>query len=386
MRTHSRAISLLSATLVAVAVGQKLYCVPFEPTPFCEDYQTGRTLMPEKVCSTTTTKVTMAAAVPGTAKTPTSTWGDTEFSDLANATCPKNPGLFTKEMFCQTNFIPCTDGLECPASTKLCYALCANGGKTQSHTFLPPSECQAETATSFCNKRVTAGEVAAPTDTNCVGLSYYNQYYMLGMMANKPFQPKACRARFPIFNKPMVEFNSDMRIEFMKSLAKKLNRIWGYLDNAKTFKWHRPVNIRLRRVQLQKGLVQVYAELKEFCLQNLRTGKRDDSLKYNQDQYCDRISVTPEKVYANLTKLLETKKPERGLMIGDFRIKKENKPGWPTYCYTWQPEEKPSVPGWVWALTAIGAMCCLLSVLILQHKYRNRASYVRLNEKLRSYV
>jgi hypothetical protein len=305
---------------------------------------------------------------------------------MANATCPKNPDLFTKEMFCQTNFIPCTDGLACPTTTKLCYALCANGGKTAGHTFLAPSECQTEAATTFCDARVQSGEVAAPGDDNCVGLSYYNQYFLMGMMAQKPFQPRACRARFPIFNKGMIDFNEDTRMQFMKSLAKKLNRIWGYLDNEEPHKWYRPVNIRLRRLQQQKGLVQIYAELKEFCLLKMRTGKRDDSLKYNQDQYCDKISVTPDTVYANLTKLLDSKKPERGVMIGDFRIKKASDPGWPTYCYTWQPEEEPKVPGWVWALTALGSMCCLLSVLILQHMFRNRASYVRMNEKLRSYV
>jgi len=295
-------------------------------------------------------------------------------------------------MFCQTNFIPCADGLACPTTTKLCYSLCLNGGTVQDgkgHTFLAPSKCQTDAATEFCEERMTRGEVASLEDTKagkCVGLSYYNMYYTMGMIAQTPFQPRACRARFPIFNKAMVEFNADMRVEFMKSLAKKLNRIWGYTDNEEPHKWYRPVNIRLRRVQLQKGLVQVYAELKEFCKIELRTGKADYTLQYNQDQYCDDISVTPDVVYANLTKLLETKKPERGMMIGDFRIKKKSSPGWPTYCYTWQPDEKPKVPGWVWALTAIGAMCCLLSVLVLQHRYRNRASYVRLNEKLRSYV
>jgi hypothetical protein len=240
------------------------------------------------------------------------------------------------------------------------------------------------------------GQVASVDDTNagkCVGLSYYNTYYMMAMMAHKPFQPRACRARFPIYNVPMVEFNADMRVQFMKSLAKKLNRIWGYANKSdgvtpqdKPHLWYRPINIRLRRVQLQKGVVQVYAELKEFCMIPLRKGKADYTLKYNQDQYCDKISVTPDDVYTNLTALLDTKKPERGMMIGQFNVRKVSEPGWPTYCYTWQPEELPKIPGWVWALTALGSMCCLLSVLILQHRFRNRASYVRLNEKLRSYV
>lgn len=172
----------------------------------------------------------------------------------------------------------------------------------------------------------------------------------------------------------------------MKSLAKKLNRIWGYSYNTEPYMWYRPHNIRLRRVQLQKELVQVYCELKEFCMIPLRTGTPDYSLKYNEDQYCDKISAKPDDVYANLTKLLDTKKPDRGMMIGQFNIRKASKPQWPTECYTWQPEEEPKIPRWIWSVTAIGAMCCLLSVLILQHRYRNRASYVRLNEKLRSYI
>lgn len=337
--------------------------------------------MPLKVCSTTASPVSSAVA-----------WGADQFNQTAYATCPKNPALFTKKMFCQTNFIPCTDGLACPTTTKLCYSLCMYGGSVaggEGHTFLSPAQCQDKTDTAFCEERKDAGEVASLEESakgECVGLTYYNMYYSMAMLAQEPFQPRACRARYPIFNKQMVEFNADMRIDFMKSLAKKLNRIWGYTDAEEPHKWYRPKNIRLRRVQLQKGIVQVYVELKEFCMRPLRTGKYVDELKYNNDQYCDEISVGPEMVYSNLTKLLDSKKPDRGMMIGDFRIKKASKPGWPTYCYTWQPEEVAKIPGWVWALTAVGSMCCLLSVLILQHRYRNRASYVRLNEKLRQYV
>jgi len=100
--------------------------------------------------------------------------------------------------------------------------------------------------------------------------------------------------------------------------------------------------------------------------------------------------VSPELVFANLTWVLNSKRADRGMIIGDynggFNVKLANKPAFPDgKCYTWQPDEVPKVPGWVWALTAVGGMCCLLTTLILQHKYRNRASYVRLNEKLRSY-
>lgn len=233
---------------------------------------------------------------------------------------------------------------------------------------------------------MAAGQVAAKGNDKCVGLDYFLKYYKLACMAKKPFQPRACAGRFPIFNKQMVDMNSDTRIDFMKSLAKKLNRIWNVSDAPNPYKWYRPVNIRMRRIQMMKGVVQVFAELKEFCMVPLRKGDRDPKLKYNNDVYCDKVSVKPDRVYANLTKLLDTKKPDRGMMVGEFRIKKGNAPGWPTRCYTWQPEEKPDIPGWVWALTAVASMCCLLSVLVLQHRYRNRASYVRLNEKLRQYV
>lgn len=369
---------LLAATvgMATIAVGfAGLNCVPLKQAEYCTDYSTGRNLMPKTVCSATTAPV-------DTAKN----WDGGTQAFMANATCPKNPALMNKEIFCQTNFIPCTAGLECPASTKLCYSLCAYGGKTIGHTFLGADVCQPTDATSFCNGRVSAGEVAAPNDLTCVGLSYYNSYYTLAHMAQKPFQPKACAGRFPIFNKAMVDMNSATRIDFMKSLAKKLNRIWGYTDNDVPYKWYRPINIRLRRVQMMKGIVQMFAEVKEFCMIKMRKSTPDYSLKYNQDQYCDKISVTPTRVFANLTKLLDTKKPDRGMVIGEFNVRKGNQPGWPTKCYTWQPEEVPKIPNWVWALTAVASMCCLLSVLILQHRYRNRASYVRLNEKLRSYV
>merc|ERR1712054_449872 len=143
---------------------------------------------------------------------------------------------------------------------------------------------------------------------------------MMSVLAQTPFQPRACRGRFPIFNKQMVNFNTDMRVTFMKSLAKKINRLWGYTNNPDGQKFKRPINIRLRRVQLQKGVVQVYTEIKEFCMMEMRTGSYDYSLKYNNDKYCDEISVAPEAVYQNLTDLLNTKRVDRGMDIGEFKI------------------------------------------------------------------
>ena len=301
----------------------------------------------------------------------------------------------------QTNFIPCTPALACPTTTKLCYSICLNGGVAGSHTFLSAATCQNGDATTFCNKQVTDGKVASVEDTakgNCVGLDYFNKYNLLANMASKPFQPRACNGRFPIFNWEMVKFIPATRVKFMESLATRLNKIWGLTTAQKPFKFYRPdktqtpeFNVRLRRVQLQSGVVQVYVQVKEFCMVKLRKGTPDYTLKYNQDQYCDKVSVSPEAVFANLTWVLNSKRADRGMIIGDyqggFNIKQANKPAFPDgACYTYQPDETPKVPGWVWALTAVGAMCCLLTTLILQHKYRNRASYVRLNEKLRSYV
>lgn len=359
----------------------KLYCVDLLPTPFCDDARNGRTTMPKKVCAKTNTPVTVAKS-----------WNAEVFSGMADATCPTNPALFTKQQFCQTNFIPCTNELLCPTTTKLCYSLCLNGGQVaagKGHTFLPPASCQNITATAFCEARRERGEVASLEETaegKCVGLSYYNLYYTMGMVAQTPFQPRACRASFPLHNVEMVEMNDITKVNFMKSLAKKLNRIWDYTNNDKPHKWHRPVNIRLRRVQKLKGVVQVFTELKEFCLTTLRKGRPDWSLRYNEDLYCDDISVSPETVYANLTKLLDSKREDRGMLIGEFNIKKQDDPGLPTHCYTWQPEVVETIPGWVWALSGVGGMCCLLSTLILQHMFRNRASYVRAHEKLRSYA
>lgn len=393
MRAGSTPVVVLVVfgAVAAHAVEHGLYCVHLSPpSPFCTDWMTDRTTMPAKICSSKNENWTA-----------TQYWDGTTFQATQNASCPKNPSLVTEKMFCQTPYIPCTEGLACPSFKKLCYDLCLNGGQTKGHTFLAPTLCQdgTKTAKELCDARVTAGEVASEADSakgECVGLAYYNTYYDLTSVAKKPFQPRACKGRFPIYNVPMVEFNAEMRVEFMKSLAKKINRIWGMTDREEPYKFYRPVNIRLRRVQLQKGVVQVYTEMKEFCLEPLRTGKVDVTLKYNEDQYCDYVSVSPDSVYHNLTKLLASKKPDRGMMIGQFNIRAESKPGfvdregsnWPAskYCYVWQPDEKPYPPRWVWALTAIGAMCCLLSILILQHRYRNRASYVRLNEKLRSYV
>merc|ERR1712178_362337 len=127
-------------------------------------------------------------------------------------------------------------------------------------------------------------------------------------------------------------------------------------------------------------------EMKEFCLAEMRTGAYDTDLKYNNDKYCDKVSVSPETVFKNLTALLASKREDRGMLIGEFNIRAASKPGWPTKCFTYQPEEQPAIPRWVWPLVTMACMAFLLSLLILQHKFRNRASYVRLNEKLRSYV
>ena len=48
--------------------------------------------------------------------------------------------------------------------------------------------------------------------------------FMLSLPNMVCMQPRACKGQYPIFNKEMVQFNTDMRMKFMESLAKKLNR------------------------------------------------------------------------------------------------------------------------------------------------------------------
>lgn len=374
-------LTLITTAVVVSVASAALQCVDLKPSKVCLGEQTNRQTMPAKVCSSSSSPVDL------------SSWTWATVASAKNHSCSANPGRVSHEQACQTNLIPCTEGLACPTNPMLCYDVCLNGGVSKSHTFFAAKECWPPNAPSlaggkaFCEDGVKQGRVAKEGSTDCVGLDYFNKYWELAIKAKKPFQPMACSGRFPIFNKNMLDMNADTRVDFMKSLAKKLNRIWNVTNNANPHKWYRPVNIRMRRTQMMKGVVQVFAEVKEFCMVPTRKGTPDPKLKYNKDVYCDKLSVTPADVFANLTKLLDTKKPDRGLMIGEFRIKKQSQPGWPSKpCYVWQPDEKPDIPGWVWALTAVAAMCCLLSVLILQHRYRNRASYVRLNEKLRSYV
>merc|ERR1712178_638260 len=284
-----------------------------EPTDLCMDYNTGRTTMPKKICSTNWQ--------PESAKN----WDTAKMVLVANATCPKNPSLYTKEMFCQGSgtpwYIPCADGLECPSTNKLCYSICMMGGQGGINKFLGANQCQADKPDLYCkNNPLVASEVDSAAG-KCVGMSYFEQYYMLSIMAQSPFQPRACRGRFPIFNKQMVNFNADMRVQFMKSLAKKLNRLWGYSNNEDPYKFKRPINVRLRRVQLEKELPQVQVEMKEFCLSEMRTGAYDTDLKYNNDKYCDKVSVSPDTVFKNLTALLASKRPDRGMLIGEFNIR-----------------------------------------------------------------
>jgi hypothetical protein len=236
-----------------------------------------------------------------------------------------------------------------------------------------------------------AYEVASEADSkagNCVSLEYFQTF----SHSQNQFQPRACTGRFPIWNKNLLEFRPAMRLEFMYALANRLNNIWGltHVPDVKAtadtaHKFQRPLSVRLKRVQNQKGLVQVYVEIKEFCMVELRTGEVNKALKYNQDKYCDKKSVIPDMVFNNLTDILNTKALDRGMMIGRFNIRNQSKPGWPVECRVWQPEDLPEIPRWVWMLTSLGAMFAFLSLLILQHKYRNRASYVRHHESLRQY-
>merc|ERR1712178_170065 len=164
-----RAIGLLTLNVCLGAMAQTLNCVPLEHEKFCLN-KNARSIMPKKVCSAKEEPVKLAKALSADG-----------FIQTQNATCTKNPSLVTKEMYCQTNMIPCADGLACPTTTKLCYSLCLSGGQAGVHTFLPPSQCIKGVSpgqeSAYCNTRVAAGEVASVADTaagKCVGLSYFN--------------------------------------------------------------------------------------------------------------------------------------------------------------------------------------------------------------------
>merc|ERR1712086_1049736 len=74
-----------------------------------------------------------------------------------NITCPKNPALFTKKMFCQGPWLPCTGDSDCQKKThKRCYDLCMNGGKVAGRTFLGATQCaKGMYPQQYCNARAT---------------------------------------------------------------------------------------------------------------------------------------------------------------------------------------------------------------------------------------
>jgi len=366
-------VLVLFLGLVGGVMGTSYQCVPATASSYCG------AASPAKVC----------AAV-GVSSVDLSDMDATKMDTAANATCPKDNAKFTKDIYCQSTYIPCVSGIECPQTKKLCYGLCTGGGAAGKYSFLGADKCQTDAATTYCDSQVSAGTVAGPTDINCVGMSYFVSLSTYSGMATSPFQPQACKGSFPISNKIMLDFNPDTRVAFMTAIVARFNKVWGYVNNTDTTKFARKKSVKLKRIQMKNGLVQIYIVVKEFCLLPLRAGQYDYSLKYNNDQYCDKVSVHPLTVFQNLTTTLQSK--PKGIMIGgEFLVKWGDettpKPKWPVgQCYTWMPEEQPKIPGWVWSITAVAAMCCLLSILILQHRYRNRATYVRLNDKLRSYV
>jgi len=257
-------------------------------------------------------------------------------------------------------------------------------------------------------------------EPNCAGAEYYNNYYLKNVLAQHQFQPTTCKAIFPINNHQLTHFNPVNRIAFLSALGADLSRIWGYAnksdykelqcfseDPEHCFMPSLPKdttpgfdikietgNIRLTMLQQLHGKVNIFVDIKEFCLVPLRTGPKNDNLTYNQDKYCDKVSVSIQDMLANLTATLESMREDRGMWIGDFQFMAEDvikedpsESIWPVgECHTFQPPIPTKLPSWVFAFATIGGMALLLGLLILQHRHRNRSSYVRLNEKLRTYT
>ena len=134
-------------------------------------------------------------------------WNAEVFSQMATATCPTNPNLFTKQQFCQAMFLlfrparfhnhfPASRFVSCPflcrrTSYLVSMVSCARRQRNcatvsvsmvakwllarhlhcdeligqsfvfvgQGHTFLAPASCQNVTATAFCEARRERGEV-----------------------------------------------------------------------------------------------------------------------------------------------------------------------------------------------------------------------------------
>jgi hypothetical protein len=320
-----------------------------------------------------------------------------QYKEDVNITCPKNPALFTKKMFCQGPWLPCTDDKDCQKKThKRCYDLCMHGGKVAGRTFLGATQCaKGMYPQQYCNARVTAAEVSPPgthaDSGHCLGLTDYQEAHGRQIYGHTPWVPQLCKAKFPLYETIMADFDKEQRKEFMLALADKLNKIWGIKNEDDEHKFVRPTTLKAARVQVRDGVITIHVEAKQFCAIPFREGKWQWTEAHGKatNLYCDVPGPPPSAVFANLSIWLNTRPVEKGMQVGDFWIHQEYKtvkPQIPSECYMWKADEDEDPPPWVWSLTSVGSCLLLLSLLILQHRYRNSISRIRGNERLRSYM
>jgi len=354
-------------------------CVPVARV---SEYCSG--MMPQKVCG-------IGDSVDGVGFT-----SEQHKADV-NVTCPKNPALFTQKIFCQGPWLPCVEDKDCGKQThKRCYDLCMNGGKVAGRTFLGANQCaKGMFPQQYCNARVSAAEVAPPgekaSEGKCLGLTDYQEAHGRQLFGHTPFVPEVCQAKFPLYEFKMADFGAQKRKEFMLALADKLNTIWGIYNASEEFKFVRPTTLRARRIQVKNSVISIFVEAKQFCAMPFREGKWVWTAAHGKatNEYCDVPGPPPHMVFQNLSIWLNSRPVGKGMQVGDFWIKQSymtQTPQIPSKCFPWEAEEEEEIPPWVWSLTALGSSLLLLSLLILQHRWRNSVSRVRGNERLRSYM
>lgn len=214
----------------------------------------------------------------------------------------------------------------------------------------------------------------------------------------------------PIGNQDFSKMDKEGRKQFALELTMKVNSMIGYCKlNDDQTKWvnqagdtdcldddwvyKRPIDIRANRVQLLHGFPTVFMQIKQFCRIPYRKGKPVYLNGDPYDDYCDAPSLDPEIIFKNLTKELEDNMgPDQStpLTIGPyprlnwdkkFEIPYSGKPQMPEYCEYYTEDKDTDPPQWVWAVVGVSSMVLLLSVLILQHRYRNRVAYARSKER-----
>jgi len=377
---------------------RKFFCSPVTNiAPFC----TGAT--PTKVCTSN------GQAVDGSVFTAEA------YNTAVNASCPKNNALFTKSVFCKGGLrppLPCTRDTDCdiPLSLTQCYGLCVAGGTTGKTAVLGASQCQLGSAQAYCNGAFASGTVAAPGDDKCLGLTDFIEQEARDSYGASVWRPRICYGRLPIGNQDFSKMDKEGRKQFALELTMKINAMIGYCKlNEDQTKWvnkqgdtdclddewvyKRPGDIRSNRVQLLNGYPTVFVQIKQFCTIPYRKGKAVYLDGEPNDNYCDAPSLDPEIIFKNLTKQLEDNMgPDKStpLTIGPyprlkwdkkFEIPYDGKPMMPSYCEFYKEHKDTDPPQWVWAVVGVSSMVLLLSLLILQHRYRNRVAYARSKDR-----